>query len=364
MAYYEQMRGSLLVLLTLSLWAQTETGQISGVVLDSDGSALSGAQVMATYIAGGEVHLARTSGSGIYDFPDLAPGDYQIEVSVPSAPPLSRTVPVSPGIRINVDVRLGQRPGKTEPNVFLATQTQAEIVTNSELNTLPNLNRNFYQFAELSGNLSDAGLGDRGAGFAIDGQRESSTNILLDGANNNNEFAGSIGQPVPFDAVQEFTLMTSSFTSEYGRASGGIVDVATKRGSSALHGSAYDFNRDSILASNSFLNNAEGTHGPSFERNEFGYSLGVPEAPQAVFFQQHGSGPRPERIDCICVGAIATAPRADRIQYTVVFSVLRATAPKRIGNREREPECAHSRSGRKSLHRTRLRHTSRGLDAF
>jgi outer membrane receptor protein involved in Fe transport len=78
---------------------------------------------------------------------------------------------------------------------------------------------------ELAGNVSDASLGIRGARLATNGQRELSTNILLDGANNNNEFAGSVGWQIPMEAIQEITVMPGNSTAEYGRASGGIVDL-------------------------------------------------------------------------------------------------------------------------------------------
>src|SRR5205085_3398899 len=111
-------------------------------------------------------------------------------------------------------------------------------------------------FVALAGNVSDAGVGTRGAGVAINGQRESSTNILLDGASNNNEFNGNVGQQVPLDSVQEFSVLTSNFTAEYGRASGGVVNVVTKSGTNEYHGTAYEFNRVSRFSSNTFQNNA------------------------------------------------------------------------------------------------------------
>lgn len=119
-------------------------------------------------------------------------------------------------------------------------------------------------------------MGTRGAGFSINGQRESSTNLLLDGAANNDEFAGAIGQQVPLDSIQEFTVLTSNFTAEYGRASGGIVNVVTRSGSNNFHGTAYEFNRVSALSTNSFENNANGIPKSVFVRNEFGYSIGGP----------------------------------------------------------------------------------------
>src|SRR6185437_3778671 len=101
----------------------------------------------------------------------------------------------------------------TESAVLVNTETQTlgQVITQNEIRELPNLTRNPYQFVGLAGAVSGVGLGTRGAGFAINGQREASTNILLDGGSNNDEFAGSIGQQIPLDAVQEFSVLTSNF---------------------------------------------------------------------------------------------------------------------------------------------------------
>src|SRR5207253_3268190 len=104
--------------------------------------------------------------------------------------------------------------------------------------------------------------------------RAASTNILLDGGENVDLFTAGVGQTVPLDAVQEFRVITSNFSAEYGRASGGIVNVATKAGSNAFHGSLYEFNRISALASNGFDNNAQSIPKGVFTRNQFGYSVG------------------------------------------------------------------------------------------
>jgi outer membrane receptor protein involved in Fe transport len=135
-----------------------------------------------------------------------------------------------------------------------------------------------------SGNVSDAGAGGRGVGFAINGQRESGTNVLLDGAANNNEFTAGVGQSVPLDSIQEFSILTGNFTAEFGRASGGVVNVVTKSGTNEFHGTAYEFNRVSDLSSNGFNNNAYGIPKSVFDRNQFGYSFGGPAIKNKLFF--------------------------------------------------------------------------------
>src|ERR1051325_5528021 len=82
----------------------------------------------------------------------------------------------------------------------------------------------------------DGAAGRRGVGFSINGQRSSSTNILLDGVDNNDQFTATVGQSVPLDSVQEFQVITGNFSAEFGRSSGGVVNVATKSGSNNFHG--------------------------------------------------------------------------------------------------------------------------------
>jgi hypothetical protein len=106
----------------------------------------------------------------------------------------------------------------------------------------------------------------------------------LDGAANNDEFNGSVGQAVPLDSVQEFSVLTNNFTAEFGRASGGVVNVVTKSGSNDFHGTAYEFNRVSALSSNTFDNNANGVAKSTFTRNQFGYSVGGPVKKDKLFF--------------------------------------------------------------------------------
>jgi hypothetical protein len=269
------------------LCAQTETGQITGTVADRNGHAVPLATISASSKLTGFTRQVRASGKGVYNVAALPPGNYTVEVSAQGFAGSSRDVLVGVGARVGVDFVL---QGKNSPTI--QTQTQGQLLPWNEMQDLPNLARNAYQFAELAGNVSDAGLGTRGAGLAIDGQRESSTNVMLDGADNNNEFAGSIGQLVPLDAVSELSVLTSDFTAEYGRASGGVVSLTGRSGGTALHGAAYEFNRVSRLTSNSFQDNADGLREPGFDRNQFGYAVGGPAIRNKLFFFSSTEGTR------------------------------------------------------------------------
>ena len=94
---------------------------------------------------------------------------------------------------------------------------------------------------------SGQNLTSRGVGYAINGQRESGTEILLDGVENVAIFGAAVGEDVPIDSVQEYSVITNNFSAEYGRASGGVVNLTTKAGTNSIHGSAWEFNRLSGL---------------------------------------------------------------------------------------------------------------------
>ena len=146
--------------------------------------------------------------------------------------------------------------------------------------------RNPYALVGTSGNVTeDAGVVRcRGAGFAINGMRAASTSILLDGSENVDTFTAGVGQTIPLDSVQEFSVLTNNFTAEYGRASGGVVNLVTKSGTNAFHGSAYEYNRVSALSSNTFQNDETDTPKGVFTRNDFGFALGGPIKKDKLFF--------------------------------------------------------------------------------
>jgi hypothetical protein len=282
------VRALFLILFALPLCGQTEVGQVTGSITDHAGRAQPFATVTVTSLSTQGVITLKATRDGIYNVIDLLPGVYNVQVSGFPLPPVSRNVIVTPGSRNRLNFEIGGgpvlSPTVVSPPTNNETQAIETTITRKDIDELPSVTRNPYQFVELAGNVSDAGLGTRGAGFAVNGQRESSTNILLDGANNNNEFAGSMGQQIPMEAVQEIAVMTANFTAEYGRASGGIVDVVSRRGGGRLQGSVYEFNRSSSLTSNSFKDNAEGVRQPAFERNEFGYSAGGAIVRNRLFF--------------------------------------------------------------------------------
>ena len=189
---------AVLAILAITAAAQTETGQITGTVTDPSGAGIPGATVTVRSTGTGATRTVTTSADGAYTVTNLLPGEYTVAVGSPGFGNAEHRIVVSVGTRVGQDFHLEVASSTTTVEVVAGaatvnteTQTLQQVINENQIRELPNLTRNPYQFVALSGNVSDAGLGTRGAGFAINGQREASTNILLDGADNNDQFSGS-----------------------------------------------------------------------------------------------------------------------------------------------------------------------------
>src|SRR5262249_32087831 len=151
-----------------------------------------------------------STSSGTYAMTNLQPGRYTVSAEASGFSTVQQAADVTVGARIGLDIKMEvgavQAAGEiTEAAGLINTETQtlSQTVTGQEILQLPTLTRNPYDLVQTVGNVSDADPGGRGAGVAINGLRATSTNLMLDGVANNNEFSGDIGIKVPLDAVQE-----------------------------------------------------------------------------------------------------------------------------------------------------------------
>src|SRR3974390_1064850 len=273
---------------------QTDTGRITGTVTDSTGGVVVGAKVVVKSIASGTTHETVTNSAGIFLAPGLKPDTYEVTVSASGFESVVRKVDVTVGSTLDASVQLKignaattvEVVGTTDANsVNTENQTMSQTITETQLTELPTSpTRNPYALVATSGNVTEDMQSNRGAGVAINGMRSASTDILLDGAENVDTFTASVGQTVPLDSVQEFSVLTNNFGAEYGRASGGVVNLVTKSGTNSYHGSAYEYNRVSALSANTEQNNATDTPKGVFTRNDFGFALGGPIKKDKLFF--------------------------------------------------------------------------------
>ena len=314
--YYLTGIFAITILLSTFAPAQVESGQIAGTVTDQSGAVVTGATVTVRNVATGAQRTAQTSATGAYSVTGLEPASYQVTVSSSSFKPFTAPIEVTVGGHETLDARLSINSNTTQVEVVGAggvavnTQTQelSQVVDTQQLAQLPSLTRNPYDFVVLSGNVSNGdnttsnansgqNLTARGVGYAINGQRQTGTEILLDGVENISVFTDDVGEQIPIDSVQEYNIVTNNFAAEYGRAAGGVVNVTTKSGTNKFHGSAWEYNRLSAYTANTYQNDAQnaaflegGGTGPLpapkgvYTRNQFGFQAGGPIIKDKLFF--------------------------------------------------------------------------------
>jgi hypothetical protein len=289
-------------------FAQVETGSISGVVRDPSGSVLPSAMVTATNTATSVARTVQSGADGTYTVSSLLPGIYNVAVTATGFQPFTEKAEVTVGGHTTLEVKMSlstqtetvEVVGEGGATVNTQTQELSQLVNTTQMSQLPSLTRNPYDFVALSGNISSGDLTSNGGtpnptttigqsitaygvGYSINGQRETGTEILLDGVENIGVFSLVAGEPVPVDSIQEFSIITNNFDSQYGRASGGIVNVDTKTGTNTIHGSAFEFNRLSAYTANTYGNVANDTPKGIYTRNQFGYNIGGPIIKNKLF---------------------------------------------------------------------------------
>ena len=300
---------------------QVNTGNIGGTVRDPSGAVLVGADVTARNVATGAVRTAKTGNVGQYNLRNLPVGTYEITVSAANFSAYKTNAEVTVGGFAPVDAQLGTAKAATTVEVVgeaggteVNTQTQelSQLVNPEQLTQLPSLTRNPYDFVAISGNVSNGdsttpnttGMQNqfgRGVGYSINGQRMSGTGVLMDGVDNTDIFNANVGQQIPIDSVEEYRVITNNADTLYGRSAGGTVNLVTKSGTNAFHGSLWEFNRLSAYTANTATNDAinakflqSGATGPlpapkgTYTRNQFGFAIGGPVIKDKLFFYASG----------------------------------------------------------------------------
>jgi len=294
------------------------TGALTGAVTDPSGAALSGATVTATSRSTSQARSVTSGADGFFTIPLLPPGLYDVAVSLQGFSTLRREgvrITVAETARIGAQLAVGQLSedvtvvGETSL-VETANATMGIVIDEKKIVDLPLNGRNFTQLgtlipgvvaaAPLLGGQSgeaEAGVGGFGAvtsGFSVNGMRNQSNNFLLDGATNNDTFnTGFVLRPPP-DAIQEFKILTHSYSAEYGRNAGSVVNVVTKSGSNEWHGSLWEFNRNDGLNTRDFFA-PENQPKPELKQNQFGASLGGPLVKDKLFVFGYYEGFRNKR---------------------------------------------------------------------
>jgi len=281
------------MLLTMSVYGQTTNGSIQGTVMDPGGAAVSGATVTSRNLDTGLINSTVTTDAGLYSLPNLPPGRYSVKVEGTSLKQYVREgVTVQTGGTVSLDIQL-ELGSITETVTVNDDASQLETATSDigvtvERSLVANLPlqvsgtiRNPVQFITLIpgfvGNVGNNPADNTTDNFKVNGGQEGGTDVLVDGV------SISLVSPntqwnkgVSTEAVQEFKVLQSNFSPEYGSSGDGIVSLTLKSGTNDLHGSVYDFLRNRVLDANSWKNNTTGQKKSLNTQNDFGFTVGGP----------------------------------------------------------------------------------------
>jgi hypothetical protein len=294
---------------------QVETStSIRGLVTDPLGAAVPAAEIVITNTATNEQRSAQTDGSGFYAFPSVLPGTYNIAVTHPGfkrAHVENRIAQVSASAQVDVQLQVGDTAESitvSAQGMELLTTTSAEVagtIVNKLVDNIPLNGRNFFDLAATMPHVSLLNLGPqmsfaggqmnnvfgqnasspyfRSTGIFAAGNRDSATNVSIDGVNIQLSALRENAIEEPPSAIEEIKVNVSSMNAEFGNGVA-AVNVITKSGSNALHGDIYEYLHSSKLDSNYFFNNLNGASKTPFKQNQFGAAAGGPVIRNKVFF--------------------------------------------------------------------------------
>ena len=294
----------------MTLRAQTETATVSGLITDSQGAIVPGAEVQLQSVVRGTSQTVTTNDAGIYVFANVQPASYQITVrkqGFKQVDLLGMIVNVQDHVEQNFKLQLGSVSESitVQSDALTMNTTDGSVSTVIERHFVENIPLNGRSFQDLisltPGVLTQTpqiggSIGDNGD-FSVNGQRTESNNYMVDGisANTNpgdgggsafgGSSSGSLGAGTALgttqallsvDALQEFRVQSSTYSAEYGLTPGGQFSFVTRSGSNSFHGSVFEYLRNDIFDANDWFNDAYGIAKPALRQNDFGGTLGGP----------------------------------------------------------------------------------------
>jgi Carboxypeptidase regulatory-like domain len=318
-----------LVLCARGAFAQNISGTLLGNVTDASGAVLVGAEVTITHKETNQVSKTATNELGYYQAPYLKPGNYRVEVTLQGFKKGTRedvVLKVEDRLRLDFRMEVGEvtetlTVSGEVPLVESETSSLGQVIAEKSIQELPIKGRNVFDLVALTPGVQVnprglgvvASTGDNSAplfvlsDISINGGRFRSNDFMLDGVSimlpENNDFAIS---PTP-DGTAEFKVMTNSFGPQFGRSGGGVINVVTKSGTNALHGTVYEFFRNDRLRANNFFANAQGQARGVSHFNLFGAAAGGHVIRDKTFFFAEYQG---HREDLAAGGQTLTVPTA------------------------------------------------------
>ena len=304
------------------------TGTISGTARDQSAGVLPGAEVTATNLDTGAVRTVITDDQGRYSLRELPLGSYEIETQmVGFQTEVRRGITLTVGRHAVVDFALsvGQISERVivtgeAPLIQTSDASLEGLIDAKTIRDLPLNGRNIVQLALLQEGVMHPTQavsnqsGNEGAKITISGTRSNQSAFLLDGTDIRNNAGstpgGNSGMLLGVDTIQEFKVITTPYSAEYGRFTGGVISMVSKAGTNTLHGSVFEFHRNSAMDARNFFDvvpgNLERSDPPAFKRNQFGLTVGGPIQRDKIFFLGSYEGFR-ERLTTTATGNVPTA---------------------------------------------------------
>jgi hypothetical protein len=282
--------------------ARLTGADLEGTVVDQSGAVLAGASVIVKNVDTNVTRTATTNERGRYTAAALPPGTYDVTVNLQGFAPQTQTgIVLLLGQSITVDFRLTvagtaeQLTVTGESPVVEVTNTAVSSVLNrQQIENLPINGRNFISFSVITPGVTTDRTPQQGAsatsGLSFTGQRARSNNIMVDGLDNNDQVVGAVRASFSQEAVREFQVLTNSYSAEFGKATGGVVNIVTKSGTNNLHGNAFYYFRDDALNSKKHFEKVDIFGNPvnldkaPFSQDQWGATLGGPIVRDKTFF--------------------------------------------------------------------------------
>jgi hypothetical protein len=294
---------TLLLTAPVTVFAQARlTGaDLHGVIRDGSGGVLPGVTITATHVATNQSRSAVSDSEGKYYIPALTAGVYNVNADLSGfAPQAQNGVRLHLGQRIDLDftMRVGAQESITvsaaAPVVDTSEPSVSTVVSQEQIDSLPTNGRNFLSFAVLTPGVTNDRTPQQGAsatsGLSFGGQRARSNNIMVDGVDNNDPIVGAVRATFSQEAIQEFQVLTNSYSAEFGKASGGVVNIITRSGTNEVNGNLFYFFRNDSLNSKQifekedvFGNKINRDKAP-YKQNQWGATVGGPIVRDRTFY--------------------------------------------------------------------------------
>src|SRR5499433_75160 len=282
-------------------FAQFDSATVLGAIHDSNGSAISGVTVTLKNDDTGLSVTAQTDGDGNFQFTNVRIGNYRV-----SAEKQGFSTAVAERVNVTVNARqrvdLAMHPGAVSESVVITDAAQlletdssvrGQVVQREQIVNLPLNGRSYANLALLTPGVRESSqngitTAGREASFNVNGLRNTVNNFLLDGVDNNaygtsnQSFSSQVVQVSP-DAVQEFKVQTNTYSAEFGRSAGAVINASYRSGTNQFHGSLWEYHRNTVLNAVGFFKPA-GNVKPPLIRNQFGFTFGGPVIKDRTFF--------------------------------------------------------------------------------